>query len=81
MIERGTSTYLHSGVRDSRRQNKPVVMEAGQYLLPGMGAERRTGRRKALDLEEGLAHTGVCTCPRSSDCKENLCVSVYVNFT
>lgn len=63
------------------RQNKPIVMEAGQDLLLGMGAERRTGCRKALDLEGGLTHTGVCSCPRSSDCKENWCVSVDVNFT
>ena len=56
-------------------------MEAGQYLLLGMGAERMTGYWKALDLEEGLALTAVCTCPCSSDCKEDLCVSLYVNFT
>lgn len=69
------------GMKFWNRQNKPIVMEAGQDLLLGTGAERRTGCRKALDHEEGLTHTGVCTCPRSSDSKENWCVSVDVNFT
>lgn len=51
------------GMKFWNRQNKPIVMEAGQDLLLGMGAERRTGCWKALDLEGGLTHTGVCTCP------------------
>ena len=57
------------------------MVEADQYLLLGMHAERMTGYWKALDLEGGLAHTGVCPCPCSSDGEENLCVSLYVNFT